>query len=641
MPEISLAILSLVNEILTATIVILATSILLYNLWRNMRNRVARTSGAVLACVTISYTADVLLSLDPAPATYETVLRLQWIGLAFMPSTLFHLSDALLATTGLPSRGRRRLGVRFLYLVSLIFALLALTTDLLVRVMPVQNFASTRLGLLFVVYVAYFVSTTALAFNTTNRARERCLTRSTRRRMGYLQFALLAPAIGVFPYSVLLSPGSEFSLPALILVNVANVLIILTLLFLSYPLSFFGSSVPDRLVKSELLSFFMRGPATGLLVLATILLTGRSAQVLGLPGDRFMPFAVVTVVLTWQWTVAMTLPSLESALIYGNEDSNELNKLRDLSERLLSRADLLQLMNATLKALVDYLQVSSALVVAFERDSTEVVNATGSHQVSEDLLREDRDALVASMTNITIIETVPVQQWKGHWVAPLFSLRLTDEKNSPRLIGMLAVQARTSSVDLTDDEQKRLSTFVRRLEQTLDDLNLQQEIYAALEGLLPQLSMTRARAAEVEYLPGHDDEAPKPPSLPEHEQLVEQVRAALRHYWGGPGLTQSRLLELRVVRDCTEETENPTHALRSVLQDAIELQRPEGERKAADPEWTLYNILDWRYVQGNKVNDVARKLAMSNSNLYRRQRDAIEAVADAIERMEHERHNPT
>ncbi|MEO0562706.1 MAG: hypothetical protein AAF125_11360, partial [Chloroflexota bacterium] len=60
-----LAILSLTNEIITATIVILAVSILLYNLSRNRNNRVARTSGAVLACVTITYLVDVFTSLNP------------------------------------------------------------------------------------------------------------------------------------------------------------------------------------------------------------------------------------------------------------------------------------------------------------------------------------------------------------------------------------------------------------------------------------------------------------------------------------------------------------------------------------------------------------------------------------------------
>ena len=66
-------------------------------------------------------------------------------------------------------------------------------------------------------------------------------------------------------------------------------------MFLSYPLSFFGSSQPDRVVKTDLLRFVLRGPATGLLALAVILVITPASRVLGLPGNSFIQFAVVTV----------------------------------------------------------------------------------------------------------------------------------------------------------------------------------------------------------------------------------------------------------------------------------------------------------------------------------------------------------
>ena len=56
----------------------------------------------------------------------------QWIGIAFVPAALVHLSDALLATTGRPSRGRRTTVVRLSYLISAVFTLLALRSDLIV-----------------------------------------------------------------------------------------------------------------------------------------------------------------------------------------------------------------------------------------------------------------------------------------------------------------------------------------------------------------------------------------------------------------------------------------------------------------------------------------------------------------------------
>src|SRR6266550_1531354 len=100
--------LDLINETLAAAIVVVAASILLYNLSRNLRDRIARTSAILLGSVTAAYICDVFLSLGPGIGTYIATLRLQWLGIAFMPAAMFHLSDALLATTGLPSRGRRR-----------------------------------------------------------------------------------------------------------------------------------------------------------------------------------------------------------------------------------------------------------------------------------------------------------------------------------------------------------------------------------------------------------------------------------------------------------------------------------------------------------------------------------------------------
>jgi hypothetical protein len=71
-----------------------------------------------------------------------------------------------------------------------------------------------------------------------------------------------------------------------------------------------------------------------------------------------------------------------------------------------------------------------------------------------------------------------------------------------------------------------------------------------------------------------------------------------------------------------------------VLAQAIENLKPEGQRSLTTTEWILYNILEMRFLQGRKVRDVARRLAMSESDLYRKQRIAIEEVARQIEEME-------
>ena len=75
------------------------------------------------------------------------------------------------------------------------------------------------------------------------------------------------------------------------------------------------------------------------------------------------------------------------------------------------------------------------------------------------------------------------------------------------------------------------------------------------------------------------------------------------------------------------------------MQDAIELQRPPGERQMTTSEWLLYNILDLKYLQGKKVREVAQKLAISESDLYRKQRIAIAEVARTLAEMEAEAYN--
>lgn len=632
-----LQILQLLNETLASAIVVVAASMLLYNLTRNLRDPVARTSAVLLGTVTIAYIGDALVALEPSPSMHIAILRFQWIGIAFMPVAMLHLSDALLATTGLPSRGRRKRIIRLLYVISAGFLLLAAFNEQLI--IPVQVFSpfeadrttmSMRAGPLFLVYVLYFVIVVLVAFLNVGRARRRCLTRSTRRRMGYLQFALLTPAIGIFPFSLLLGFGDEFSIIGLVLVNLANIFVILMLAFLAYPLAFFGSRVPDRVVRSDLLRFFLRGPVTGVLALATILATDTGSRVLGIPGGEFMPFAVVTVVLVWQWFVAIALPYLEKWLIYRGEDSESLLNVQRLSDRLLTRTDLVQLLEATLSAACDYLRVSSAFAAQNTEGDPELIAAVGAARPALQALSDEASVLRGSNGTHDALE-LDITQWNNWWLIGLYSRR--PGAGAARWVGVMGVQARSNSVNLNDDERRELMTFARRAADALDDLLLHADIVAALEGLLPQSHITAANRSAIDYSPPRDKV--NAPIMDDPAQFNEQVRAALRHYWGGPGLTNSRLLELQIVQDALPENDQtPVKALRAVIVRAIEAQRPPGERKMLSPEWTLYNILELRFLKGAKVKEVGAKLAMSDADLYRKQRLAIDAVAETMLEME-------
>lgn len=628
-----------VNEILSAGIVIIAASLLLYNLTRNMTNRVARSSGAVLASVTFAYLVDVFLSLDPTIETALTATRLQWLGLAFIPAALFHLSDALLATTGLPSRGRRRAVVRILYGISILFLAGTTLTDWVA--VPIANDTGIKMNAapLFIVYVAYFITALIVTFINVQRARTRCLTISSKRRMTYLQATILTPAIGIFPYSVLLPVNfGDLSLGVQILINLANIVVITMLIFLSYPLSFFGSDKPDRVVKVELLRFLLQGPGTGILALAVITGTRRATEIMTLPAEAFMPFAVVAVVMFWQWMISLSLPYLERWLVYGDEDDEQLAKLQGLSERIITRSDLQQLIEASLEALCDYLRTEVAFVSAFKKPQIELIRFIGQERVPEieAQIQEDSTAildLVSQSERVTGRSTF--QAWQDYYLVPLYSKRVNGTSEE-KIIGLMGVQSPKNPLEILDlRDADVLYAFVQRAEQSLDDLLLQDEIFAALEGLLPQLHLNRKRAEELEYQQGRA----KPqvhPHLPNREEFYEQVREALRQYWGGPGLSRSNLLNLRVVQRELQTADSPIHAVRTIIQAALERLKPEGVRTMTGTEWVLYNIIDLRFIEGKKVRDVARRMSMSEPDLYRKQRMAIEALADAVLEMEKE-----
>lgn len=623
-----------VNEILAAGIVIIATSLLLYNLTRNLNNRVARTSGSVLASVTFAYVVDVYLSLGPDSTTALIAARLQWIGLAFIPSALFHLSDALLATTGLPSRGRRKAVVRVLYFISLLFALGATLTDNLAIPIETINGIKFQAQPFFGVYVAFFVIACGVTFFNLNRARERCLTTGSERRMAYLQFAILTPAIGIFPYSAFLPTADDISLFIQLFVNIANIIVIIMLVFLSYPLSFFGSDVPDRVVKLELLRFLLRGPGTALVTLGVIVGTGRASDILSLRAEDFLPFGIIAAVLFWQWMIHLGLPFLEKWLIYGDEDDEQLSKLQDLSDRMLIRSDLLQLLGATLEAMCDYLRTDVAFVVSVSNGDADLMQSTRQSPLKDIDWQQQASTLRQLADNSDrVTSRSSFQVWENMYVVPLYSKRASNNDDPLTLIGMLGIQTPENPIELIDTQDTDLLyTYVSRTEQTLDDILLQDEIYAALEGLLPQLTTTRSRDDLVEYKPGR--QPIQTIRIPEADELYELVRAALRHYWGGPGISRSRLLDLEVVKAELDEADSSIQALRNILQSALEFLRPESERSMTAPEWTLYNIVELRFIEGKKVRDVARRMSMSEPDLYRKQRLAIEELAKAIAEME-------
>ncbi len=392
--------------------------------------------------------------LNRVTNTSKRGFRVQWIGIAFVPAALFHLSDALLATTGRPSRGRRKLVIRISYGISTIFSLLALFSDTLISRLDMTGVPRMRPGPAFSIYVAYLVVIGFVSTVNVMRARRRCLTRYTRRRMTYLLSVFLSPVYGVFPYTLLFQPIGDASETTLLAVlNIANLVIVIMLMFMAYPLSFFGTEKPDRVIKAHLLEFMLRGPLTGAAVLATILFVPRISNVLGLDGEALMPFASVVVVLFLQWTLTLILPVLLRWLVY-TRDQQRVQWIQSLGDRMLTEADASQLLESILAAICDHLRVPTAFVAGSENDSTvRLIQVVGPLAPSDEILADAAlKALLVSngegTANSPIKQIDGVFVWRSYWLVPLYHLSPVTESQPVPVAwnaGYLGPRARTQS----------------------------------------------------------------------------------------------------------------------------------------------------------------------------------------------------
>ena len=159
----------------------------------------------------------------------------------------------------------------------------------------------------------------------------------------------------------------------------------------------------------------------------------------------------------------------------------------------------------------------------------------------------------------------------------------------------------------------------------LEDRQLQQKVFQSLQNLQPQ-----AEALRHWRTSGHYDSKANILAKAEKEDRSSWVKDALSHYWGGPKLSNSPLIDLEIVqKKAAEHDGNTVNALREILRTGVNNIRPEGQRQFTT-EWILYNILEMKFIEGYKVREVATRLAMSEADLYRKQRVAVEAVAKTI-----------
>ena len=326
------------NQLLTAGIAITAFSLLMYALSFNLRDRVARSFAVILACVMLVFVSDAIGSVSASSAELSFWLRIQWVGIVFLPAAYLHFSDAILATTGKPSRGRRRFAVRVSYLISAGFLLLLplslLVGPLVQNKAPAPHLQRTVFTWLFTIFYAGSMLVAGANFF---RAYRRTVTSASRRRMAYLIVGALAPALGSFPYLLF---GSEFAelhqLSFWLAATLSNILVSIFLVIMAYAVAFFGVSWPDRVIKRRLFKWLMRGPVTASTVLAITTVVRRLEPAFGLSYPAIIPILMVTIILVMEHLITLAAPVWERWLFHGG-DRDDIQLVQKLEERMLTR----------------------------------------------------------------------------------------------------------------------------------------------------------------------------------------------------------------------------------------------------------------------------------------------------------------
>jgi hypothetical protein len=627
------------NQIITAGIVITAFSLLLYALTFNLRERVARTFAILLTCVTAVYFCDAVVSTLREAGIVEAWLRLQWVGIAFIPVTYLHFSDALLATTGQPSRGRRRQSIYILYITATVFLVAAVFTNILVYAGSVQSGAAYLLaGPLFAVFLVYFLGTLSWAGWNFWRAYRRCQTSTTRRRMIYLMVSAAAPAIGTFPFLLFTRQTAIFHpLIFWFIVVATNTAVATLLVVMAYSVAYIGVTLPDRIIKGRLFQWLLRGPVVASMLLTVFVFVSRYGPRLEVYDSRALPFFLVGTVLLLQFVITLIRLPLERALFYGSA-RGELRRLQILEERLLTPGDLRQFLESVLAGVCDALRCPAAFLVAFGQDGKIEYEVSVGARPPNPIEWPPLDTLHAAQVvtspaaeagGAAQVAPITLFGWGDYWLAPLHQAATGEP------LGLLGLRrAAEATTPVSPEDLLVLSVLAARAASALEDRRLQQEVSTAVDRLLPRMeTIQRLRAAAtyagIQSVSAGGNVASDP-------DLAQLVKDALSHYWGGPKLTSSPLLRLRVVEQALHNhDDNPANALRAVLKEAIERLKPDGQRKFTT-EWILYNILEMKFLQNRRVREVAMRLAVSEADLYRKQRVAIEEVAQAIRLMEQE-----
>lgn len=634
-----IAILEQLNQLLSAAVLIVTFSLLAYIAMQNWRNDIARALLVLLSGVVVVYGGDLLLARATREATIEFLGRAQWLGIAVVPAAYIHLANGLFALGERQEQAQRSRWLVYLAYAGAgaVFLLVALGTGLIVRGSLLSGpIAQFQPGPLFWAYVLFLFTSSLVALAAILHSQRSALTFTQRRRLTYLGATFAAPGIGVFPFLMIGAPPSVPAGAILILQAIASVIVAAMVTVMTYSVAFQGVLLPDRLIKQDFLRWWLYGPFIGIAIILFMQAVPLLERLLGLPQNTLLTFGVMLMTVLMPLFVSKVKPYLD-ALVY-MQDHEEIDYLRSLPRNTFTRADLRTLLENSLVAICGALRVDSGFVVAPGDGGYTIRAVCGSRrEVKRFVADYPLSELMPQLEQLpprardTLPPTDAFLSCGGFCLLPLHS-------PDGLFLGALAVAYSPEQLrrggGLAAETRQLISVLAHQMELALSTVQMQSQIFDALRGLGPELQSLQQIASRLEQatpasLATIDGEVVLDPAFP---QLVKD---ALTQFWGGPKLADSPLMGLRTVKRVIQsQGGSPTRALQGVLRQAIGNLRPDEQLDPSAQEWLLYNLLEGRFLQRKTVRDVANRLAMSESDFYRKQRIAIEEVARQLALME-------
>ena len=619
-------VLETLNQILTAGVTITAIALFMYALGFNWRDRIAQTFGLILICVVLIYSSETIAAISNQEHITQIWLQLKWTGLVVLPAVYLHFSDVVLTLTGRPSRGRRRKVVYAVYGISFVLAILVwfgITIGGLAKIKAPMFYLERNQVTYWVGW--FYLLVMFLASTNLIRATRRSVTATSRRRLYYLLAGAAVPAltsiIFLFHGNAFLAAHPDFFWLTSI---TGAALTIPTLIVMAYVVSFFGLRWTDRAIKSRLFRWLLRGPFVAAVVLALTTMVRRYGLSQGDPYNEYIPVIMVATMLTLQYLIYVFSPRLEQVLFRG-EDRGDLELIQSLQDRMLTKKDLDQFLETIVASICDRLQSPGCFIAILEGEKFDRVVHAGDKSVLANVPMAE-----SAIENIkkTLNGDKELLEWGEVFLVPLDHAIDTENIQFLGICGFAK-----PGEDLDPEALEAVKILTERASLALMDRHLQTHVIDAMASLQSEVDYIQDLRARTSY----DRQSLYQSSVREaNPEMFAWVRDAMTHYWGGPKLTNNPLLQLKLVDATLEANEgNRINALRAALKTAIENMRPEGERKYTS-DWILYNILELKFVQGEKVREVARRLSISEADLYRKQRVALENITQILIEMEAE-----